>query len=117
MKKQKTVQLSEKDFDLKSYSEYATLNQLQQWINEVKELGAVDFNISVDIPYGETYADSITLEPYTEREETDQEYQNRLWIEEQNAITEKERLRRNEEYTKTREIETLKALKAKYPNI
>ena len=69
--------------------QYGTsLEEIKQNIEELEKLGATHIDITSDIAYGESY---IEFEPYAIREETDEEYDRRIKIEEEKRLLQERR--------------------------
>lgn len=111
MKEQVTQELRNQIFVLKSYQQVSTIEQLSEWIEEIKEDGITGFEIEIEKDW-DGCVEGIELVPYKTREETDTEYKQRLEFEESLKIT----WEKNLELIKQSEIAQLKALKEKYPN-
>lgn len=114
MKKQVQENI-EPELFLKDNDRLASLQDLKDWIIDITEQGAVDFNLEKEMSTDWDWPclDTCSLVAYKFREETDQEYEYRL----ERENREKERIQNSIKTIEQIEINQLKALKAKYPNI
>jgi hypothetical protein len=77
-----------------------TIEKLREDLDELEKLGVKEIDIKVDECWG---SNSVTIEAFIEREETDEEFQIRLNIE-----------NKRQEEIKRRDLELLEKLKLKY---
>jgi hypothetical protein len=77
-----------------------TIEKLREDLDELEKLGVKEIDIQVEECWG---SNSVTIEAFIEREETDEEFQIRLNIE-----------NKRQEEIKRRDLELLEKLKLKY---
>jgi hypothetical protein len=77
-----------------------TIEKLREDLDELEKLGVKEIDIKVEEFWG---SNSVTIEAFIEREETDEEFQIRLNIE-----------NKRQEEIKRRDLELLEKLKLKY---
>lgn len=111
----KTIKVNIKpEFQLVEDCSLATFSKLLRWVKLMEKQSPTEISIDFDYDYDDyRNVESVVITAMKEREETDEEYQNRLNYEKIRKEREAEFERNNQQ----REIKQLKRLKAKYPNI